>query len=835
MFGFGFCHGRGRRSGRGASAALAAIAMLPALIASDASASGDDYPYRHATNCASQFGKYSWCVDENGGGGFTDAEQYSAWGFAYRNCTDFVAWRMNKTNGVTFTNWMGGGRWSHAYNWDDNARSLGYPVNGTPAVGAIAQTDGAAGSFGHVAWVSAVNSNGTVTIEDYNNAGTGLYGVRTVAASTYRYIHVKDLSASAPPFGNFDEVASAAPGMVRVRGWAIDNDAKSTPLAVHLYVGGPAGSGAEVHGITANVRRDDVGAAYPGTGVSHGFDATFAIGPEGSQQVCAYAIDVGGTDNTHLGCKTVYIADPDPFGSLDSAAGTASTVRVRGWTIDPNDHNARLRIHVYVGGAAGTAGAEGHDIGPAALRRDDVASAYPAGGPLHGFDEVVATAKRGVQQVCVYAINIGAGHNQLLSCASVDLSAGAPFADGTFVSHGGYVYRIAGGAPVYVSAWSAFGGPQPTTSLSDAEFAALPAHPADGSFVSEANGGHVYRIVGGAPVYVSTWNAFSGRQPTTAVDMASITNAGKAAPWNRLRFRPAEGSLLRGTQDSSLWRVVGGAPYAYSGAFAGRLVGMDRAAITNAGLSSPWNHLDAPKDAGVWFGSNNLSTPASVVSFRWGDGKPQVLSCDIDGDGRSGPVAVTGASWKIAGSETPFSPASRTPTVTYGRPGDVAVCGDWDGDGRDGLGVYKPAEGRWYLRNSATSGVGDITFVYGGRAGDRPVVGDWDRDGRDEPGIFRNGTWFLGNVNGSVVSTAYSSMYGTTGDTPLVGDWDGDGRDGIGVRRSSTRRFYVRNGPTAGSTITSAVWGIESDLAIAGDWNGDRRDGIGVVREQPVA
>jgi len=62
----------------------------------------------------------------------------------------------------------------------------------TPAVGAIAWW-----SAGHVAWVESVNTNGTVTIEEYNNpAGSGAYNERPIATgSVSGYIHFKDISA----------------------------------------------------------------------------------------------------------------------------------------------------------------------------------------------------------------------------------------------------------------------------------------------------------------------------------------------------------------------------------------------------------------------------------------------------------------------------------------------------------------------------------------------------------------------------------------------------------------------------------------------------------------
>ncbi len=121
------------------------------------------------------------------------------WGFALRNCTSFVAWRLRMTNGLAdFENHFGGVHWGNADHWNDAASSLGYLVDDVPAVGAVAQTDD--GRVGHVAWVSAVG-DGTVTIEEYNLAVAGGYDVRTVPTSSFRYLHLAD-TAPAPYLGS---------------------------------------------------------------------------------------------------------------------------------------------------------------------------------------------------------------------------------------------------------------------------------------------------------------------------------------------------------------------------------------------------------------------------------------------------------------------------------------------------------------------------------------------------------------------------------------------------------------------------------------------------------
>jgi surface antigen/uncharacterized protein YraI len=114
------------------------------------------------------------------------------WRFYKSTCTSFVAWRVNHNLGRKFWNFTGGVAWGDATNWDSAARAAGFRVDEHPTVGSIAQwRAGDAGSWsGHVAFVYAVNPDGSVQIEEYNSATPYGYGKRTVRAP--RYIHIVD-------------------------------------------------------------------------------------------------------------------------------------------------------------------------------------------------------------------------------------------------------------------------------------------------------------------------------------------------------------------------------------------------------------------------------------------------------------------------------------------------------------------------------------------------------------------------------------------------------------------------------------------------------------------
>jgi surface antigen len=119
------------------------------------------------------------------------------WQFYNRECTSFVAWRLNSENRVPFDNYWRGQHWGNASNWKNAAVALKIPVDNNPARGAVAwwRAGSAGSSRGHVAWVQKVG-NGAITIEEYNYLHAGRYDARTISSSSSLwpsgFIHIKD-------------------------------------------------------------------------------------------------------------------------------------------------------------------------------------------------------------------------------------------------------------------------------------------------------------------------------------------------------------------------------------------------------------------------------------------------------------------------------------------------------------------------------------------------------------------------------------------------------------------------------------------------------------------
>jgi len=120
---------------------------------------GDDYPWRDAGYGLSPLGYY------------------------YRQCVDFVAWRLNRDQGVTSAPWKW--VWSNLTPWGGDAsqwksawQTHGWTVSSTPIVGSVAWFVG-----DHVAYVHSI-SGSNVTIEEYNGEASRAYAERTIPISS---------------------------------------------------------------------------------------------------------------------------------------------------------------------------------------------------------------------------------------------------------------------------------------------------------------------------------------------------------------------------------------------------------------------------------------------------------------------------------------------------------------------------------------------------------------------------------------------------------------------------------------------------------------------------
>lgn len=106
------------------------------------------------------------------------------WGYEYRNCTSYVAWRLSRAGvaAALFTGLGDAGQWMAGA-----AGEPGVTVDHVPARGAVAVWAAGRG-VGHVAWVESVRG-GAVSVSDFNNAGTGAYARHLLTGPPTGYLH----------------------------------------------------------------------------------------------------------------------------------------------------------------------------------------------------------------------------------------------------------------------------------------------------------------------------------------------------------------------------------------------------------------------------------------------------------------------------------------------------------------------------------------------------------------------------------------------------------------------------------------------------------------------
>lgn len=171
----------------------AAVKVTNALAGMDPSAScGDSQPVKAQDD-------YPWPNKPTWKQVGVEAAANPHTGMLYRECVDFVIWRLNKQIGITkppfkWTNQSLVNGNGNAISWRDQWQINGWDYGSKPKEGSVAWfAPGAAGAgnLGHVAMVSKVNKDDTVFLEEYNVAPNDHeYNTRTIdadAVSAYLY------------------------------------------------------------------------------------------------------------------------------------------------------------------------------------------------------------------------------------------------------------------------------------------------------------------------------------------------------------------------------------------------------------------------------------------------------------------------------------------------------------------------------------------------------------------------------------------------------------------------------------------------------------------------
>jgi peptidoglycan hydrolase-like amidase len=208
------------------------------------------------------------------------------------------------------------------------------------------------------------------------------------------------------PVGHLDRVAVVAPGVLQADGWSFDPDHTDRPGLVGLKVDGAVGADQ-----TTSVARPDVQRVYGLQTAQVGFAIQVTV-RVGSHTVCPYARDQDGPATVQITCQTVMM--PDPFGRVDLAAAGTNSVRLAGWSLDPDHKSSPALVQIVLDGTAQAVRATN-------IPRPDVQRAYGTTTDLLGYDMTVP-ASIGDHRACVLGVDRDGQGSVPLRCVTLTVA-----------------------------------------------------------------------------------------------------------------------------------------------------------------------------------------------------------------------------------------------------------------------------------------------------------------------------------------------------------------------------------------------------------------------------
>jgi hypothetical protein len=229
-----------------------------------------------------------------------------------------------------------------------------------------------------------------------------------------------------------------------------------------------------------------------------------------------------------------------------------------GWTNQL--HAAGYQSGIYSSAASGITDLVDH-YGTSYPEPDDLWFAEWNGSPSTTSSYIPSGAWAGHHRLHQYS----GDHNEKFGGVTLDIDSdsldgltagagGAPaplIPDGTFIqlTSTGQIFRMAGGAPLYVNDPSSVGNPTSFTSVGVAKYNLLNPVPLDGTFL-QTQSGFLYRVAGGFPFPIAQPSLYPGINPVQ-IDSWDVDNADN--PLSHLSLSPADGTVVRGRPSGQAW------------------------------------------------------------------------------------------------------------------------------------------------------------------------------------------------------------------------------------------------------------------------------------------
>lgn len=466
-----------------------------------------------------------------------DPSTNSTRGYGYRNCTDWVAWRVQNISGgkISIPKGMGDAKdWPSHFASDD--------TSSTPAAGDIAVST--SGTYGHVAFVESVNASaGTMVVSEYNEHYTGTGDQRPLPTTGSEFsefinvgVNMGSGSSGSPSVSDGEYIKSASTGEVYIV-------AGGSPIGLPTWnsVGGTKTVGATLTQAQIDampkVPRDGtfVEAYNSPTVYEMAGGAAFGVPSSASVNNSIGTIDEipAGTSFQQYPNDETFVEEYDST-TVYEAVGDAA-IPVPNWS------------SIGLGDQQPVAMIPDGGLGAFASHPTDGTFIEDYGSPT--VYEMAGGAEFGIPTPSAVGGNIG---------NVVEVPEGTPFpsqpADGTYVEPygNGTVYLAAAGAAMPISTWNAVGGQHNVAQIPSGGLGQFLTEPRDGTFVAEYGSPAAYEMAGGAAIPLPNWASVGGQEPTVMIpdgDAAGIPT------------KPANGTFVEPYGSPTVEEIAGGAAF----------------------------------------------------------------------------------------------------------------------------------------------------------------------------------------------------------------------------------------------------------------------------------
>jgi len=233
-------------------------------------------------------------------------------------------------------------------------------------------------------------------------AGAALKGPLTVVGWDHFGIDPdRDKLACVDPVGAFDRFGQEL-AAVAIQGWTFD-PSDTGSINADVYIDGAG------QRLIAELPRPDIGTAFPGAGVNHGFDFIASASDDQPHRYCVFGINEGPGRNTLLGCRTIRVRQPgvktfpagDAVGLIEGADRLSNgDLHVRGFAFA----NEGVIVSLVFGSGYTRLLSQ-----VPVISRPDAAAGFDLGSDRVGFDVVIPAkdAFSAAKSICLRASGLG--------------------------------------------------------------------------------------------------------------------------------------------------------------------------------------------------------------------------------------------------------------------------------------------------------------------------------------------------------------------------------------------------------------------------------------------